>query len=386
MEELEKRKQAIAMYLSNHKVSEICRNLDKSRPWFYKWRKRFEQDPKGAWYLDHSSVPHNIRRSYTKEQEALVIKIRKRLEDTLYAQIGAISIQWEMEKLNIPPLPVWTIDRIIKQNGLKKIKPSLPKRKNEYPDYSIAYTHELDLVGPRYLKDSEKYYFCNIIDTNTHCVNINVDKNKKTEFMVKSVVRFWKEFGIPDFLQMDNELSFRGSNRHPHHFGRLIRLALSLGVVPVFIPQAEPWRNGIIEKFNNTFDKKFFRTQKFESYQHLIEQSKKFESFHNNNYRYSAHNNRTPKAVHSEQSFITYLDEDYEIPENIPLNHGEIIVIRFIRSNRQLNIFGKTFLLKKELVYKYVEAKIWIQAQALKIYSDDQLVQEFPYYVPMDWV
>lgn len=71
---------------------------------------------KGQWYLDHPSVPHTIKRSYTKEQEELVIRLRKELEDTLYAQIGAVSIQWEMEKLNVKPLPVWTIDRIIKRN------------------------------------------------------------------------------------------------------------------------------------------------------------------------------------------------------------------------------------------------------------------------------
>ena len=35
MDEIERRKQAIAMYLSNQKTVEICRKLQKSRPWFY---------------------------------------------------------------------------------------------------------------------------------------------------------------------------------------------------------------------------------------------------------------------------------------------------------------------------------------------------------------
>ena len=386
MEEINRRKQAISMYLSNHTPSEICRSLQRSRPWFYKWLARYQQDPKGQWYIDHPSVPNNVLKSYTKEQEAIVIQIRKRLEDTLYAQIGAISIQWEMEKLNIPPLPIWTIDRIIKRNGLKKEKTHFPKRKNEYPDYSTAHTHQLDFVGPRYLKKSGKYYFCNIINTNDHCLNINVNKNKKAEFVTSSIIRFWKQFGIPDYLQLDNELSFRGSNRYSHHFGLLIRFVLSLDVRLVFIPQAEPWRNGIIEKFNDTFDKKFFRTQEFENCAQLVEQTKKFEHFHNNNYRYSSQSNRTPIMVHSQEKFIQYLDDNYELPEYIPLEKGEIIVIRFIRSNRQLNIFGETFLLNPELIYNYVEAKICIESQSLKIYLDNTLVQEFPYYVPVDWM
>ncbi len=98
------------------------------------------------------------------------------------------------------------------------------------------------------------------MDTNTFCIHKNAIPNKAADSIISAILRFWKYFGIPDYLQMENELSFRGSNRYPHSFGQLIRLALSQGVTPVFIPQAEPLRNGIIEKFNDTFDKKFFRT------------------------------------------------------------------------------------------------------------------------------
>ncbi len=62
---------------------------------------------------------------------------------------------------------------------------------------------------------------------------------------------FPKNFQLPDFLQMDNELSFRGSNKYPGSLGLLLKVALSCGVTPVFIPAAEPWRNGVIEKFNH---------------------------------------------------------------------------------------------------------------------------------------
>ena len=38
---------------------------------------------------------------------------------------------------------------------------------------------------------------------------------------------------------------------HPAGLGPLIRLCLAMGVEPWFIPPAEPWRNGIVEKFND---------------------------------------------------------------------------------------------------------------------------------------
>jgi putative transposase len=387
MEKIEIRKQAIVMYLAKHKPADICRELNRSRPWFYKWLSRYENNPQGNWFTEHSRRPLSIKNTISSDMEKLVIQIRHKLENTLYAQVGAISIQWELSKLNIKPLPVWTIDRIIKKHNLSHKKPKTSKRENDYPDYSRAYTHQIDIVGPRYLaKNRRKIYFLNIIDTHSHCVHINPVRNKASEGIVRSVVRFWQQFGIPDFLQMDNELAFRGSNRYPHSFGQLIHLILLHGVKPVFIPQAEPWRNGIIEKFNDTFDKKFFRTQTFNDFNDMAASIKDFETFHNLNYRYSANKNQTPMTVFNSDLSVCRLDKDFQIPERIGVVDGEVIIIRFIRSDRKLNIFGEIFLLKADLVYKYVQAVISVEAQMLKIFYDDRLEQEFPYYVPVDWM
>lgn len=386
MDEIKLRKQAVVMYLSGHTPTDICNELNKSRPWFYKWLKRYQANHKDDWFIEQSRRPHTVDKKIDRDIENRVIQIRQKLENISYSQIGAISIQWEFKKLNIEPPPVWTIDRIIKKHNLTRKKLKSSKKQNEYPDYGSFYTHQLDLVGPRYIKNAGKFYFCNIIDTNTHCVHVNPVQNKASLGVVNAVVRFWKQFGIPDYLQMDNELSFRGSNRHPHSFGKLIRFALSNNVTPVFIPQAEPWRNGIIEKFNDTFDKKFFRTQIFKDADDLAASAKTFETFHNLNYRYRVNNNQTPVDVHKMNQNDSYLEKDYEIPEYIPLESGDIIVIRFIRSDRKLSIFGETFVVNPDLIYNYVEAFISIECQALKIYSDNKLIQEFPYVVPVDWM
>jgi hypothetical protein len=37
----------------------------------------------------------------------------------------------------------------------------------------------------------------------------------------------------------------------------LIRLCLHNGVEPWFIPMADPWRNGVVEKFNEHYEQKF---------------------------------------------------------------------------------------------------------------------------------
>lgn len=293
--------------------------------------------------------------------------------------------------MQIEPPPVWTIDRIIKRRGLTLKKDKISRRQNEYPNYGIDALQQMDLVGPRYIK-KRRIYFCNIIAAHSHCVQLNSPwrinpiPSKASQDVIPAIIRFWQYFGIPDYLQMDNELSFRGSNRYPHSFGKLIRFVLSQGVSPLFIPQREPWRNGIIEKFNDTFDKKFFRTQVFADVETLVKQSVEFEQFHNCNYRYSVNQNKTPLQVHELNPPYRYLEKNYQLPDKIPLDSGKIVLIRFIRSDRRLNVFGETFLVISELVYHYVEAIISVDGQSLSVYSDNQLVQQFPYFVPIDWV
>jgi len=186
--------------------------------------------------------------------------------------------------------------------------------------------------------------------------------------------------GLPDFLLLDNELSFRGSNRYPRSPGLVIRLCLHFGIQPVFIPVSEPWRNAVIESFNDTYNKKFFRRQWFHSYAQLKRQSKNFQRFHNRYHRYSCLKGKTPSQVIEQCSFsIKTLGPNTKIPALEDIPDGNIILVRFIRSDRNLNIFGETFKVSKNLVYSYVKAVIVTEIHTLQLYLGDELVTSFDY-------
>jgi putative transposase len=78
------------------------------------------------------------------------------------------------------------------------------------------------------------------MDVFSHQVYIESQRSKQDQKVANSLMRRWKAMGLPDYLQMDNELSFRGSNKYPRSFGLVIRLCLHFGVQPVFIPIGEP--------------------------------------------------------------------------------------------------------------------------------------------------
>lgn len=186
--------------------------------------------------------------------------------------------------------------------------------------------------------------------------------------------------GPPDFLQLDNELSFRGSNRHPRSPGLIIRLCLHFGVTPVFIPIGEPWRNGTIEKFNDTYNKKFFRRQWFPTYANLKRQSKNFQRFHNKHHRYSCLIGKTPLEIicNGDHTPMT-IGANTKLPKLDSVPDGNIMLIRFIRSNRILDVFGERFKVSKELVYSYVKAMIVTKINSLQIYLGEDLVETRQY-------
>src|ERR1043165_4335963 len=162
-----------------------------------------------------------------------VCSIRKGLVKTKYSQKGSVAIQWELQRLGVRPLPaIWTINRILKRQGLL-VKPTCPRRISPYPALQPTepnVVHQMDLVGPRYLKSKERFYGVHLIDGFSNAVALGAAPAKRDTDIVQAVVAGWQRLGIPRFLQVDNELSFRGSNRYPRSFGLLIRLCLYLGV------------------------------------------------------------------------------------------------------------------------------------------------------------
>lgn len=380
---LKMRLEAVKRYESGESATEICKTLGMTRQWLYKWLKRKKELT--------VNFPITIR-AYNRtpvEVEKTVADIRKKLQNTKYSQIGVNLINWELEQRKLPLLPAATINRIIKREHLQKKKlPYVPKGKN-YPMTDALYPnniHQADIVGPRFIKEDGRFYSLNVMDIDTHRVKINPCRRKSDEELAIGLIAAWKKLGLPDFLQMDNELSFRGSNLYPHSLGLILRMCLSLGIQPIFIPQREPWRNGEIESFQNTFDKAFFRSQKFNSFKELCLEALNFEEFHNEHYVYSCLNNKTPNKTLKESSWgIQLLHESFKSPkERIPINDGYIHFIRFIRSDRQLNIFGEKFTVHNDLVYEYVKATICTDCHLLQVRHDNQMVQTFAYSLPVD--
>jgi len=382
MNEKQLRQEAIRRYENGESPKQIYESLRKSKRWFFKWLHRSKEG--GAdWAEDISRKPHTSPKKTDKAMEQAVVETRQNLTKQLYAQIGALNILWQLRQEDREAPSITTINRIIKRNKLTRKRPRYKPKGTDHPSLEVTHSsflHQFDLLGPRYLKSDGRFYSGNIIDAYDRRCSVNPMRRRTKNDVISALIRSWQILGIPRYLQMDNTLQTQGSHLHPHSFGIVIRLCLKLGIQPLFIPIKEPWRNGIVERFNDDFDKKFFRAQFFPTFRYLCQQAVGYETFHNQHHRYSTMQGRTPLQQCSGK--IRLLPKGFKIPKRLTIAPGYIHLVRFIRSNRVLDVLSEKFSMPMSVVYEYVWATIDTKKEKLFVYHDAKLIEEFSYALP----
>jgi putative transposase len=381
---LKQRALAVERYFSGENPESICASLGKTTRWLYKWASRHVPDDP-AWFEDQSRRPLSSPSRTAAEIERIVEMVRLDLYNhDLFC--GNQAIQWKMIDMEVQPVPsLSTIGRILHRRELthRRTGKYTPKGKKypELPALVPNQTHQLDLVGPCYLTGPIRFWGLNTIDTAINRCGIEPMPSKAAQSILDAVYAVWQRMGIPENLQVDNELAFFGSPAHPRGMGPLIRFCLRYGVNLWFIPPSEPWWNGVVEKFNDHYRQKFLAKVAIASMTELRQASLAFELRHNSTYRYSKIKGKTPlKALACSEKKLIFPSK-CDAPRH-PLDKPEegcYHLVRFIRSDCRLNIFGEMFAAPPQTQYEYVVATIDVKEQKLKIFLDTIQVEEYNY-------
>lgn len=375
---------AVQRFNAGERPEAICASLGKSKAWLYKWIRRHLEN-NNAWNQSRSRSPLSAPQHMSAEIEEIVKMVRLNLyNQDLFC--GAQAIHWELGELGVKPLPsIRTINRILSRNELTH------RRTGKYEAKGTAYpklpsllpnqTHQADLVGPCYLKGPVRFYSLNIVDTATVRCGLYPCLSKSGQTIQVGFWDAWKRMGIPERVQVDNAMSFFGSPTHPRGMGPLIRLCLHNDGEPWFIPVAEPWRNGIIESFNDRYQQMFLRKVIMATENDLKAGSLEFEQRHNSRYRYSKLGGKTPiKALAASQAKLRFpTGDEAPKPRMEKPEIGKYHIVRLIRSDLKLNLFGEIFQVPPELKLEYVVATIDVKEQKLKLFLDKTQVEEIDY-------
>lgn len=387
-QELVLRQCAIRLRNAGWAVSMICHRLERSREWFYKWWKRYLAEG-AAGLQDRSHAPHTCRRRWPDEMRQAILATRDQLmrrhgPRERYRLAGAATIRHELACLDYDPLPsLRTIERVLQLGGRTSpaFRPQPRVASSDYPLQRPTHSnqlHQVDLIGPRYLKGSRRQWFFLVYrDVYDGAVYVEFHPKPKLDTVLAFVVRAWQRLGLPESLQVDNSDMF-GLTSHPGSLSRFVRLALLVGVELTFIPEHEPWRNGAIEHFNGWFQERLFAIPLHSPAQVRRELAAMMTTcFHEHlhpqlNFQTTAQVRQTLTRRSLPHDFHWHL-------QPLPVAVGRVALIRRVRTSGRITVLGVKFKVGKRLAHHYVSAKLYTRSMTLKVHHQRRLIKQFDF-------
>jgi putative transposase len=372
--EEESRKEAVRRRQAGESAEDVGAALGRTSRWVRKWTSRADEEAGNQdWAAGRSRAPHRSPTRTDDDVRQSIVAARARLVANPRGQYGPLAVAWELRRMGVEPIPPrWTIERVINAEGLARPR----RRRAGYVSKGVPYptrtdaepgtTHQIDMVGPRHLDGAVEFHALNLVDVGSHAAGSEILSAPRPALVAAGIADMWTTLGVPSVAQFDNHSNFRGGIPPAWpHFGPVVATCLDLDVVARFIPLREPWRNGVVEHFNDTWDKSFFRTDRFRGLDHLRAENAGFVAFHNEHHRYSAHGGASPDEVWAGRLYHP-LSIGYRVPTSLPAR-GRIEVVRYVRSNRILDLFGKRLTLAEEHTHQYVTAVIKVRAKHVTV-------------------
>jgi len=226
---------AVQRFLQGENPQAICASLGKSTRWLYKWVARHTPD-NPAWCEDRSRKPLISPHRTLAEIEDIVTMVRLSLynKEVFY---GAQAIRWELEDLDVQPLPsIRTINRILSRRDLTHRRTGRYEPKGKaYPELLGLWpnqTHQVDLVGPCYLTGPIRFYSLNAIDVMLNrCALSSPCPQRRHRASWTLSTRFGSAWAFPTTFRWTMNLPSSAVQPIRGEWGRLSASACSMGSI-----------------------------------------------------------------------------------------------------------------------------------------------------------
>jgi transposase InsO family protein len=388
-DELTARQRAIRLRLAGRSVNSICSALGRVKAWFHKWWGRYLQaGPEGLYDLTRAN--HHVAQRLSPELERTILSIRRRLQAhatpaTRYSLTGAAAIRAELKALEIRPLPCErTIERVLERNGLTaprvRLAPLLPRQEWPGPQARASNDlHEVDLVGPIYLKGRRhRYYIWVGKDAFDGAVCLRLASSRRMDEALWFLGECWKDLGRPEQVQFDNARELASWGSAARTLSRVIRLCLRFGVSPGFIPAGEPQFNGSVENFNGWFQEPLFQ-RRFRRPGDLRRELTRLQEAVNTQHVHPRLHGQTP-AQHRRGLRLQKLPTSFEVPtRKLPLAAGRVTFIRRVSLAGTVTVLSQPFRVGKRHQGLYLRLVVDTGRERLTAYLNGRVLKRWPY-------
>ena len=196
--------------------------------------------------------------------------------------------------------------------------------------------------------------------------------------IVTTLTEHWRDVGLPGYAQFDNDNRFQGPHQFADTMGRVIRLCLSLHIVPVFAPPREPGFQNSVENLNGRWQEKVWGRFDHHSLAGLCARSA----------RYVAASRQRAAVRHERVPNRTPFPPEWQLDLQAPLR-GRVIFIRRTTEYGAVSLLGHTFRVDPHWSHRLVRCEILLNRHCIRFYAlrraqpDAQpLLREAPYRLP----
>src|SRR5262249_17586897 len=237
--------------------------------------------------VNFSDAPRGGRRAARatpKRIEDLILRVRTQLK--LFSDLGefgAAAIHGELLRRGVKRVPTArTIGRILRRRGaldgrVRVRRPPPPK--GWYLPRVASREAELDsfdFVEGLVIRGGTDVMVLNGISIHGGLCGSWVRSSWRATFTVETLIDHWRQHGLPQYAQFDNDTIFQGNRIYRDSCGRVTRLCLQLGVTPVFTPHKETGFQAAIESYNGRWQAKVWTRFQHHDLQDLIQRSDRF--------------------------------------------------------------------------------------------------------------
>jgi transposase-like protein len=337
-------------------------------------------------WSDRSRIPHTTQRTEAGIED-LVLEVRRQLQvESDLGFHGAEAILQALRGRHVDPLPSErTINRILRRRGVldgRQRARRPPPPPGWYLPEVACRSRELDSVDAvegLVIKGGPQVEVLNTVSLHGGLVaSWPRGESVTAKFVVECLVEHWREFGPPGYAQFDNDTIFQGPHTHPDVVGRVSRLCLGLGVVPVFVPPREPGFQAAIENYNGSWQAKVWGRFEHADLEALADRSRR----------------HVAALRHHRADRIEAAPPRSAFPRRWHLNlqarlKGRMVYVRRTDAEGRAEVLGRAFEVDRHWAHRLIRAEVDLDAGQIRFYrlrrrepGDQPLLRETAHRIP----
>ena len=196
--------------------------------------------------------------------------------------------------------------------------------------------------------------------------------------VVPALLAHWQRVGLPGYAQFDNATIFQGAHHYRDSVGRVMRLCLGLGVVPVFAPVQEPGFQAAIESFNARWQAKVWARFRHRDLPSVRERSRRYTE--------AAHLTGAARIEAAPARAAVPVGWELDLQQ---APQGRIVFLRRTDAAGTVHLFGRHFRVDRHWTHRLVRAEVNLAAEEIRIHAlrrrepnDQPLLARIPYALP----